>query len=292
MPKIKPKKMKLQNEYISVEINPKGAELKSIKDAKQNEFMWSADPAFWGKSSPILFPIVGSLKENTYQINDKKYHLSRHGFARDYEFTEIKVSDSKVIYELSWNPETLVVFPFEFSLQVIYEIEGNTLNCTYVVTNPDGKTLYFSLGAHPAFQFTNVGLNDYALTFNNDTRLDGILLDNGLLSETSQIMELQNQVLPLSYALFSKDALVFRNLKSNQITLSNSKNNQRLKFKFDSFTHFGIWSAPNADFVCLEPWCGVADAVNHNQDFTSKEGIVKLDALSNFTRTWSVQINA
>lgn len=283
--------MKLQNNYISVEVSPKGAELKSLKDAVQNEFMWKADPKFWGKSSPILFPIVGSLVEDTYKFNDQNYVLSRHGFARDYEFKETKISDTKVAYELAWNQETLKVFPFEFSLQVIYEIVENTLKCTYVVTNSGKQTLYFSLGAHPAFSFPEIDLNQYSLTFSNDNNLDRILLHNGLLSNDSERIELQNKVLPLSYELFSKDALVFRNLKSSLITLSNSKNNQHLKFKFEDFTHFGIWSAPNADFVCLEPWCGVADAANHNQDFKQKEGIVTLNAQSSFTRGWSVEIN-
>lgn len=283
--------MVLENDNLTVHINTFGAELKSITDKNNNEYMWQADPVYWAKTSPILFPIVGSLLANTYTFKGEFYELLRHGFARDYAFLATKISDTKAEFILESNADTLSIYPFSFSLHVVYELSENSLHCRYFVKNKSGETMYFSLGAHPAFSFNGLDLNCYSLQFNNDSQLNAVLLENGLLSNVTKPIPLANQTLPLSYDLFHQDALVFRDLKSNQLVLKNTENNQHITFAFSGFSHFGIWSAPNANFVCLEPWCGVADSINHNQDITQKEGIIALADAEVFEVAWQVTIN-
>lgn len=280
----------LENEYITATINPLGAELKSLKAKTNNkEYMWQADAAYWAKHSPILFPIVGGLKDNSYTYNGSTYHLSRHGFAREKMFAVEKVSDTKAIFTLTHTKETLVVFPFQFVLQVVYEIKEASLSCTYQVTNNGKDEMYFSIGAHPAFDVDG-NYNDWYLQFNNDESIERYKLDNNLISNNTQVLPLENKKLQLDKSLFYEDAIVLKTLQSNEIVLSSDTT--KMKFGFNNFPFFGIWAAKDAPFVCLEPWCGIADGVEHNGDLKSKEGINKLASNEHFERTWAVTILA
>ncbi len=286
--------MILQNNFLTVEIATFGAEIKSILDNQYNEWMWNANPNFWGKTSPILFPIVGSLKNNTFIYKGENYTLSRHGFARDMEFESEQVSQTKAIFTLKANEKTLVNYPFYFELKVIYELKNKELSCTYEVTNIGNETMYFSIGGHPAFVLGKDAsdFENFYLEFNNDDVLNRLKLVDGLISENKEIINLNNQQLPLHYDLFKEDAMVFRNLKSNAITIKNTQNENKLTLTFDDFTHFGIWTVQNAPFICLEPWFGMADSQNHNQHIEDKEGIIALAPQHVFTKSWKVSIDS
>jgi galactose mutarotase-like enzyme len=281
----------LKNDVLTVTIAKQGAELKSIKDINLVEYMWHADAKFWNKTSPVLFPIVGSLKNNTYFYDNKPYHLPRHGFARDYEFDCKILSDTEAIFTLEANVETYKVYPFLFKLSLHYQLLNNSLSCTYIVTNLDSKTMPFCIGGHPAFSLPD-GISNYALYFNNDTVLNRLkLTTEGLISNKTETIALNNQYLPLSHELFYKDALVFRDLKSTEILILNKKVNKKVTFSFEGFTHFGIWSAPNAPFICLEPWCGMADLENHNQNIDTKEGVINVDCSKTITKSYQIIID-
>lgn len=285
--------IQIENNILRASFQRKGAELKSLVSIDSHkEWMWKADPAFWGKTSPILFPIVGGLKGGTYCFEGKNYHLSRHGFARDMEF-EVRLHEKeRVIFGLSSSNASLNLFPFDFDLEVEYVLDGNGLSVKYCVKNPSTKDLYFSLGAHPAFAIdvneTKV-FSDYKLFFEKDTELHLHPLRHNLLQKETVTLPLKNKELSLAYSLFEQDALVMTDMQSQELCLFNTKDDEGLRFKFSNFSYFGIWSAKNADFVCLEPWSGIADFEDHQGDLTKKFGINKLAAASEWRAEWSVK---
>ncbi|WP_312067449.1 aldose 1-epimerase family protein [Empedobacter sp.] len=287
--------MKIENDFLRVEFSLKGAELKSIFSKKnKKEILWQADPKFWAKSSPILFPIVGALKNDKYTYLDKQYSLSRHGFARDMVFDKIEDNESKIIFSLKSNKDTIKIYPFQFDLQIIYSLESNRLNVDYIVKNLDKENdLLFSLGAHPAFNIEvndDKNYSDYEIYFPSDEVLEINQLTNNLIAENKKIINLNNKKLDLSYQLFESDALVMTNLKSESLILRNKIDNDSLIFSFNNFPFFGIWAAKNANFVCLEPWSGIADFENHNQNLKQKIGILKLSSTENWKANWSIEI--
>ena len=282
----------LENDHIKASLTTKGAELQSLTSkATDRNYLWNGNKDYWGKFSPVLFPIVGALKNNTYLFDEKEYTLPRHGFARDNEFEAEQISNTEAVFTLTQNEETLKIYPFDFILKLHYKITGASLSCSYVVLNPGNKDLLFSVGGHPAFAVTTnqkVSYNDYFLEFNKDESLTYHKLNGDLIGQETEVINLESHSLPLTHQLFYKDALVFKTLKSDSISLKNHKDPHGLHFSFKDFPFFGIWAAKDADFVCLEPWCGIADGVNHNQELKDKEGIITLAPQDNWERTWSV----
>ena len=283
----------LTNEILSVAITPKGAELQSIYSKQTGlEYLWDGNPYFWPKQSPTLFPIVGGLKNGYYEYKGKQYEMGRHGFTREIVFNVTDQTDDAVTLSIQSSEETLKTYPFAFKFSLKYAIVGNTLSVTYMVENPSSEILYFSVGAHPAFNVPLVKgdvYNDYYLVFNAIETV-GIypLSANGLVElHTIPLLENTNQ-LQLTKELFYKDALIFKELQSTAISILNTKNSHGLKFSYQDFPYMGIWSAKNADFVCIEPWCGIADNVATTGKFDEKEGINRIGENETFTRTWSV----
>jgi galactose mutarotase-like enzyme len=281
----------LQNDTLTAQIHPKGAELQGLQHTNGLQYMWSGDAGYWGKFSPVLFPIVGTLKNDTYIFEDKEYHLPRHGFARDKVFTVDQISDTEAVFSLTYNEETIQVYPFQFTLKLRYKLYNNELSCTYEVINEDKQDIYFSVGAHPAFAVPLENAHeytDYYLKFHPAEPLFRHKLADGLISNNVVEVNSPNGELPLSPELFSEDALVFKYLKTNEITLGSPLSEHGLRFRYSDFPFLGIWAARNAPFVCIEPWCGIADSVDHNQQLTQKEGINKLAPGEQWQRIWSV----
>ncbi|SDF16654.1 aldose 1-epimerase family protein [Epilithonimonas hungarica] len=284
----------IQNTKLKATFNELGAELASLINLKTGkEIMWEGNPDFWGGISPVLFPIVGALKDEQYIFEGQTYELPRHGFARRRIFTLKESSENEVIFELKSDEESLKIYPFEFSLEIIYTLVEKKLTVSYQVKNLSEKEMHFSLGAHPGFAIdTKNGLNynDYEIAFSDDEKLEIHPLIDNLISNETQTIELDNKTLSLSYELFSKDALVMTTMKSQELVLRNKQNNHKVIFTFSNFPYFGIWAAKNADFVCLEPWQGIADLENHNQELIVKFGIVKLEKNEDWIADWAVEI--
>ncbi len=283
----------LENDYLIVAINEKGAELKSLrKRDDRHEYLWNADPAYWAKTSPVLFPIVGALKGDTYVFRNKEYRLPRHGFARDSVFEEELITRTEVAFTLVDSEKTRAVYPFGFQLTLRYRLVASSLICTYEVFNPDEKeTLLFAVGGHPAFAAggrNGVAYEDHYLEFPADEALQCHRLADGLITDDIRTIALVNHRLPLTHSLFYADALVMKNLKSDQIILGNHVDGRGIRFKHEQFPFLGIWAAKDADFVCLEPWCGIADGVGHSQQLEEKEGVQRLNAGERWTRSWEV----
>lgn len=286
----------LKNQTLTIKINPKGAELFSIfNQENQTEYMWSADAIFWGKSSPVLFPIVGALKDNLYRFEGQEYNLPRHGFARERKFLVENANDESVIFLLTHNEESLKIYPFAFEFRLKYELHENRLSVTYSVKNIGDKTMYFSVGGHPAFALplsADTDYQDYYLEFNKTENFQRWgLVEGGLIADHSTDFLLNTNCLDLIKELFYDDAIVFKNLQSTEVILKSDKTNRQLKFNFKGFPYLGIWAAKDANFVCIEPWCGIADSENHNQELTEKEGIIALEIDEIFERTWSIEMN-
>ncbi|MCX2573629.1 aldose 1-epimerase family protein [Pedobacter sandarakinus] len=283
----------LENTYLNVTLSSKGAELQRLYSKESGlEYLWNADANFWGKHSPVLFPIVGSLKNDSYTHNGKTYQMPRHGFARDHVFQMEKISEQEAVFTLTQTEETMETYPFPFELKLSYQLIDRKLNLTYQVTNIGADEMLFSLGAHPAFAVPNsaeTSFEDYFIAFNVDEKLTYWKLDNGLVSEETESIDLNGHKLKLEHDLFYKDALVFKTLQSNCLSLLNTKNDYGLHFHFEDFPFFGIWSAMDAPFVCLEPWCGVADSVNHDGELSKKEGINRLATGEIWQRFWEVE---
>jgi galactose mutarotase-like enzyme len=284
----------LENDRLTISVDAKGAELKSVirKDLGL-EYMWSGDPAFWAKTSPVLFPIVGTLKENTYYFNDREYHLSRHGFARDQAFNVTEQTVDSIAFSTRSNEDTLAVYPFRFTFSLIYSVAGDKLSVEYRVQNNGDERMFFSVGGHPAFKVPLVEgtrYEDYRLVFEKEENAGRWPISkDGLIEKTTQPLLQQTRELPVTKELFSKDALVLKGLKSQWVQLASDKTPHGLKFYFEGFPFLGLWAAPGADFVCIEPWCGIADNVDSNQQLPDKEGILQLLPEEEFRRVWRVQ---
>lgn len=285
----------ITNDAITVSIATKGAELQSIVNNNTGlEYMWNADPAFWAKKSPVLFPIVGGLKNNQYSFNGQTYTLGRHGFAREMEFTVTEQKADRITFTLTDSEETLKNYPFHFSFSLTYTLQQNTIQVTYTVKNTGDSIMWFSVGGHPAFKVPvapGTHFNDYYLAFSNTENTGRWPLDAGGQIETYTTPVLENtDKLPLTKQLFYQDALVFKHLQSNSIAIKSNNTPHGVTVHFGGFPYMGIWNFKDADFVCIEPWCGIADTVNTTGNLQDKEGINALPAGEIFERTWSVEV--
>ncbi|WP_269223079.1 aldose 1-epimerase family protein [Flavobacterium sp. IMCC34518] len=278
----------ITNATLTAQIKHTGAELCSLKDNSKKEYIWSGNPAFWGKHSPILFPIVGTLKNNTYQYENTEHHLSRHGFAREMDFELIDKKENSATFSLKSTAETLQKYPFDFEMHLIYTLENNSLKIEYKVFNTNDKKMPFSIGAHPAFDLPE-DFENYSLLFEKEEPLHYYLLEDGLISNSTNELSLDKNELQLNYTLFENDALVFKKITSKSITiLENSK--PFLKVSYSDFPDLGIWTPPNAPFICIEPWFGYSDTVDQFGNIFEKEGVQILEANSTFHSVFSIVI--
>lgn len=281
----------IQTNKLKVVIDEKGAELKSVQHlGHQLEYMWSGDPAFWGKTSPVLFPIVGTLKKNTFFYNRKPYQLSRHGFARDNVFSITAQNEQSITFTLVSNDTTLASYPFHFQFSIVYTVHEASLQVAYIVSNTGNNDLYFSVGGHPAFKVPLVegtAYEDYELVFEEEETADRWPISKeGLIEKEPVAFLQQTNILPLSKALFMKDAIVLKHLQSRSVQLVSNKTQHGLRFSIAGFPYLGLWAAPGADFLCIEPWYGIADSVDADQNIETKEGIISLKAGSTFATKW------
>lgn len=278
----------ISNSILTAEIKHLGAELCSLKDNSNKEYIWNGNPEFWGKHSPVLFPIVGTLKNNTYKYNGLEYQLSRHGFAREMQFELIDKQKSSATFSLIASTETQKIYPFDFELHLIYSLENKTLKIEYKVFNNGFSAMPFSIGAHPAFNLSE-NFENYSLIFEDSNDLNYYLLEDGLISNTANSLQLNHNELKLNYKLFENDALVFKKISSKSITIL-EKTNPILKVSYSDFPDLGIWTPPNAPFICIEPWFGYSDTVDKFDSLLDKEGIQILESNDNFHSEFCIEI--
>lgn len=278
----------LENSKLTVKIKQLGAELFSITNSEQKEYMWEGDPAIWGKHAPILFPIVGTLKNNTYNYQEQQYHLTRHGFARDMHFEIVQSSKTAVTFSLKANAKTLEIYPFNFELQVSYSLQEASILVDYKVINNGENSMPFAIGAHPAFALGD-NFNNYSLVFEKEETLKYFILSDDLVSDQTKVLASNNKKVALNYEMFANDALIFKTIESKELTIV-QKDKPILKVKYAGFPNLGIWTKINAPFICIEPWYGYSDTQTANGNLFEKEGMQKLNANQSFASQYQIEI--
>lgn len=275
----------IKNNLLEISSISFGAELMSIKSLKTGrEFLWQGDENIWSKRSPLLFPIVGRAMNDRIKVNGNEYPIKMHGYARNSDFKLTSLTDDTIKYLLTQNNHTLSMYPYKYNLYVIYTLSDNTLKITYKVENTDSKTIYFSIGAHPGF---NCEIGDY-LEFEKDEILNRHIMNNDHYLY-KQIPYLENEkIITLTEHTFDDDALIFENTKSKVITLKSKKSLYSVKFSYNDAPYLGIWSKPNAPYVCIEPWYGADDTEGTDYEFCDKPTSVKLGVGKTFE--YNIQI--
>ncbi|MES2134314.1 MAG: aldose 1-epimerase family protein [Bacteroidota bacterium] len=284
----------LSNTILSIKVNSLGAELCSVKSVTTNiEYIWQADSALWARHAPHLFPVVGKLKQGKYVYQNNTYELPQHGFARDHEFVCIEQTEQSISFEFTATEQTLVHFPFHFSLQVTYTLQEDVVTVAYSVYNPDNRDLYFSLGAHPAFNCpleVHETFEDYELQLNGMNVLNVNKLEDGLILDEHKTLHLSEHLLHLKPSLFEKDALVLKDTQIHHIKLSSTRSGHGVEMECQGWPYFGIWTKPGTSkFLCLEPWHGIADSVNATGKLEDKEGIITLKPETYFKSAFTLK---
>jgi galactose mutarotase-like enzyme len=265
----------IENEQIKVEVREKGAELTSIFDKEKNrEVLWQGDAKFWTGQAPILFPIVGELKDGKTQINGAEYAMRRHGFIRKMEPSEVIKEDTSATFVFKANENTKKQYPFNFTFKATYKLEGNSLINEFEVENYGDEPMPFTIGGHPAFALDFDDENsicDYKVVFEQEETSQRHYIDeNGLYTgETANVFD--GNSIHLSESIFNDDALVFKDLKSRSVSIQNKNGDKLVSMNFKGWPFFGVWSKPNAPYVCLEPWIGCADRNDADGVFLDKE---------------------
>lgn len=266
----------LKNQDITIQIASLGAELKSLVDNKTGtEYMWCADPAYWKRTSPVLFPVVGAYKNNESRYRGKTYSLPQHGFARDMEFALRSQSEDSIWFVLEDTEETRAKYPFAFRLEIGYSVLERSVRVSWRVSNPAQESMYFSIGGHPAFCCPlkeGEMQTDYALAFDVPGPLESRLLGKGGVSNTFRTYPLCESRMKITEDLFDGDALIIENHQAQAVSLVNPSGKTYLTVSFDA-PLFGIWSPPkkHAPFVCIEPWYGRADRETFQGELDQRE---------------------
>lgn len=262
----------LKNEYITVTIDSFGAEIKSIKDEKGEERIHQPD-MFWQGSAPILFPICGKLYDGNLRINKKKYKMNPHGFARNSEFNLMEFTEDLAVFSLISNEETRKEYPYDFELLITYKLLGKSVDVSYEIINDSKETMYFSIGAHEGYNCMS-GLKNYVMEFENPEKAvpySDVDADLG-------IPEGEIETLPLSDELFERSrSIIFKNPTSGAVTLKNIDGNEKIRVEYEGFDYLVIWSKPNTQYVCIEPWCGMGEFKEFPKDISVKEGIRSIE---------------
>lgn len=267
----------LSNDNISVKIDSMGAELKSLMDEITHmEYMWEGNPEYWKRTAPVLFPLVGSLKNGKYTYEGREYHMSQHGFARDMEFEASVIEKDQAVFTLLYNEETLQKYPFKFRLDIEYRLDGRSLWTGWTVSNYGDRKMYFSIGGHPAYNCPpdRAGKrNQYFLKFDTDSIVSRPIVSDGLVGSKTEKYTFNNGLLNISDDLFDRDALIIEGNQSHKVSLADAYGKEYLTVKFDA-PLFGIWSpvkAETAPFVCIEPWYGRCDSEDFEGDISDRE---------------------
>jgi galactose mutarotase-like enzyme len=278
---------------LTAEIDPNGAQLSSLKDRDARELLWNGDPKVWAGRAPLLFPIVGVLAGGAYRLGPNTYPLSRHGFARGKPFALQGTSSSAASFTLSTDASTMQIFPFEFALDVRYELSGSTLSVTTGIRNRGDVDMPASFGYHPGFRWPlpfGQPRSSHFIQFETDEpaamrRTDAA----GLLTPKHHPTPIVNRRLALADALFEQDVLIFDRLESRSVTYGSS-NGPRIRISFADAPYLGLWTKPGAPFICIEPWHGITDPEGYAGDFTEKPGVFVVRGGGAFISTMDITL--
>jgi len=281
----------IENSYYTVQLTSLGAEMKRLFSKPWNrELLWNPkdenDKKIWSRSAPVLFPIVGKLKEDSYQWGGKTYQLSQHGLARDLEFRCAECGVSEATFLAEATQETYPRYPFLFELSVKYSLDGKKLNIQYAVKNTDRQDIYFSIGAHPGFETAN--LADYEIHFEKKER-GFFQLEDGQVN-WKNLTAFNDAVLIPDKNTFINDALILKDVKSRYIDLVNKRRHETIRVTGTNTPFLGIWGKESVPFICIEPWYGVADSVGTDQRLENKVGVQVLAEGNTFKFSYAIEM--
>lgn len=287
----------LENEHLTITINPLGAELTSVIDrASDYEFMWQADDDFWGRHAPVLFPIVGRLKDNQYQYSGETYNMTQHGFARDSEFEVVETTGSTALFCLKSSEATKENYPFDFELYIQYTLNRKNVVTKYKIVNPSTEEeMYYAIGGHPAF---NMSQKEDA---SGDLEFDQVTVEikphaeithlpltaDGLIADSKAEQQVPGEM-KITHETFYNDALVYKIDEGKAIELKDKANNVQINILTSNLPYVGIWSPSpvRGGFVCIEPWAGIADTENTSGNYNEKVGINHLEPAAHQTHEY------
>ncbi len=276
----------LENDYLAISVDTHGAELSSIINKKENkEMLWQGDPEYWGRKSPVLFPVVGKYKKGKTTYEGEEYSLGQHGFARDMEFVIAEKTSNKLTFILESNHKTLEVYPFNFRLTCTFQLVDNKIIVGWEVQNTDNKKIYFSIGAHPAFYCEK---SKTVLKMNSENLKYSLVNADGLYTPKKYDVESE---FVLHDSIFDNDALIIENSNVTEVSLVDN-DKKYITVKFDA-PLFGIWSPTKktAPFVCIEPWFGRCDAEDFNGDITEREWSNALEIGEKWYKEYEIIVN-
>lgn len=286
----------IENEFIVATIAEAGAELISLKSKKtQLEYIWQGDPAYWGRHAPVLFPIVGRLRDDKYSYEGQSYPMSQHGFARDCLFEVIEHGKELASLSLKSSKETKKCYPFDFELILSYELIEESVIVSYQVENIGTKEMYFSIGGHPAFNVPleeRLSFDDYYLTFTPLKSRIQLPLKGPYIDLNHKTLGQTNTSLDLRHDLFENDAFIFETKGTNTFTIVSDESKHSVSLSFNNMPYVGIWSPypKQAPFVCIEPWWGIADTLDSNGKLIDKLGINRLASKKLFNTQYTISI--
>ncbi|EOL42956.1 aldose 1-epimerase [Enterococcus phoeniculicola] len=286
----------IQNDQLVATIAETGAELISLKSKDTNiEYIWQGNPEFWGRHAPVLFPFVGKLKENQYQYQGETYSMAQHGFARDMDFTVIKKGEESVSLSLKSTEETKKNYPFDFELIITYELGGEGITTLYQVENTGKEEMFFAVGGHPAFNVPleeGLTFEDYYMAFSPKKSRLRLPLNGPYIDLDQRTLGQTNTNLALNREMFETDALIFETKGLNAFSIRSEKSCHSVTLSYNDMPYVGIWSPypKEAPFVCIEPWCGIADTLNASGNLIEKYGINQLAANELFKTKYSITV--
>ena len=284
----------LENMNIKVTINQKGAEVSRVlSKEKGTEYMWNADSTYWNRTAPVLFPIVGSLMDKKFTAEGKEYSMSQHGFARDMDFKFVKQNNKSITFRLDSSKFTKELYPYDFSLEVSYKLEGYKLTCIWKVINTGDKEMHFQIGGHPAFRCPvdkKSKQSEYFIAFDTDKPLKYSLLKDGLVSTDGGELVTEDGVVAIDEHMFDNDALIFEGQGVKRVELCKPNKMVYVSVTFDA-PLFGIWSpaGKNAPFVCIEPWYGRADKNDFSGTIADRDYDNALPAGESFEAEYTIE---
>lgn len=287
----------LKNDVLTVQVSDHGAELHSICKGTQ-EYLWQADPKFWARHSPVLFPIVGSVWEKLYRVDGTVYELGQHGFARDMDFVKVSGTDTEVFYRLESDEETLKKYPWPFRLEIGYKLNGNSIDVIWRVYNPGAEDMYFQIGAHPAFYYPDYNPETEERGYFSFDKSDGLecirIKEKGCVdAETKYPLEIpEDGLLPLRKDTFDViDTIMLQDSQIGRVTLHRNDGTPWLSLKFTAPV-VGLWSPPtkNAPFICIEPWYGRCDRAGYTGDYREKDWVNRLEPGKEFEGIYTIEI--
>ena len=286
----------IQNDRMTVTVDDLGAQLMSITGADGTEYLWNGDAAYWANRSPVLFPYVGRLTDDSYTLGGKTYSMGRHGFAKLFAFTPVVEEESRIIFGLADCEETRKIYPYAFDFSVTFELEGDTLHIIYGVENRTRATMYFGMGGHPGFRVPmeeGFRFEDYCLTFAHPCHPNRVVLSENYMNSGSTVAyPLENDTtLQLRHELFDDDAIIFDHM-DKRVTLSAPGAKHGVRLHIPHMRYLGVWHAPKTDapFVCLEPWVSLPSREGVVEDLSQQGDLVALESGDFYTNAWSVQI--